>query len=392
MQSDKKLLTILGSTGSIGQSTLRVARMLSGEVRVYGLGCNRNLELLAEQIEEFKPSVVAVSSWDARGSVEFRDLASKYPSVEFIEGDECMVELAGRPVDIVLSSIVGAAGLRPSLAALESCRRLALANKETLVMAGDIFMAEVARRGVELIPVDSEHSAIFSLLHNVKKGELERILLTASGGSLRDLPVEELPKVTPAQALAHPTWNMGNKITIDSATLMNKGLEVIEAHHLFDTAYEKIDVVVHPESVVHSMIETVDGAVYAHMGVADMALPILNAMKYPEKVRNNFGRLDFTKSNTLRFLPWDSSRYPALTLCYEAGKRGGTLPAVLNAANEVAVDAFLKGKIFFTDIVRIVEKVMEGYQVIGDPGIEDIFEADRIAREIALINVRGMNK
>ncbi len=389
MQSDTKTITILGSTGSIGLSALRVLRELRDEFRVSGLGCNRNLELLEEQIREFRPAAVAVASAEIRRGPEYASLEQRYPHVEFITGDDCMETLATMETDITLSAIVGAAGLAPSLAALKSSKRIALANKETLVMAGDIFMKEAARRKVELIPVDSEHSAIFSLLHGVKSSELERILLTASGGGLRKVPVIDLDGVTPEEALCHPTWSMGRKITIDSATLMNKGLEVIEAHHLFSVSYEKIEVVIHPESVVHSMVETVDGAVYAHMGVADMALPILNALKYPQKTRNNFGRLDFSKESLLHFSGWDRERYPALTLCYEAGKRGGTLPAVLNGANEAAVNAFLDRRISFTDITSVVEKVMQLHEVIEKPSIDDIFEADSFAREISEKTIRG---
>ena len=236
---------------------------------------------------------------------------------------------------------------------------------------------------MELVPVDSEHSAVFSLLRGIEPGEVARIILTASGGSLRSLPVEELEEVTPEQALAHPTWDMGNKITIDSATLMNKGLEVIEAHHLFGMPYDRIDVLVHPESVVHAMVETIDGALYAHMGVADMAFPVLGALTYPGRRNNDFGRLRLEEAGRLTFGAVDGRRYPALALCYEAGRRGGTLPAVLNAANEAAVGAFLGGSLAFTGIVRVVEKAMERAAVVDDPALEDILAADREAREFA---------
>jgi len=378
-----KTITILGSTGSIGLSSLRVLRMLGDSYTVYGLSCGKNLPELEKQIEEFRPSAVAVDSIEVQSSDLFRRLRGRYPGVEFIEGEDCVALLAGRPVDMVISAIVGAAGLRPSFAALNASRRIALANKETLVMAGPLFMSAVKDRGVELIPVDSEHSAIFSLLHDKKRGEIDRIILTASGGSLRNMPMEDLAGVSPEQALAHPTWNMGSKITIDSATLMNKGLEVIEAHHLFNVDYEHIDVIIHKESIVHSMVETVDGSVFAHLGIADMALPILNALTYPEKVRNNFGRLDLTKYGSLNFHACDDARYPALKLCYEAGKRGGTAPAALNAANEIAVDAFLKRKTGFTDIAKIVEKTLEQHGVVDNPSLGDILDADRTAREIS---------
>ncbi|MCL2026718.1 MAG: 1-deoxy-D-xylulose-5-phosphate reductoisomerase, partial [Leptospirales bacterium] len=351
-----------------------------------------NLQVLEKQIEEFRPAAVAVSSHEVRAGKDYALIKERFGNVEFIESDKPAVELALRETAITVSAIVGAAGLEPSLAALKGTRRLALANKETLVMAGNIFMAEAARLKTEIIPIDSEHSAIFSLLGNTDKKELKRIIITASGGSLRSMPIEKLPEATPESALAHPTWSMGKKITIDSATLMNKGFEVIEAHHLFDLPYEKIDVVIHPESIVHAMIEMADGAVHAHMSVADMAIPILNAIKYPNKINNHFGQLDFTKAMQLNFLPWDASRYPALALCYKAGRRGGTMPAVLNAANEVCVEAFINGKISFTNIAEIVERTVESCNVTSTPGIDEIFEADRQAREISMKLIRGIKK
>jgi len=376
-------LTILGSTGSIGLSALRVVRSAPERFKVFGLACNRNLEMLSKQIDEFNPSVVAIGDETVYESEMVMLLRAKFPSVEFLFGEEGIIDLASRRCDVVLSSIVGGAGLKPSLAALDGCRRLALANKETLVMAGDLFMTLAADRGVELIPVDSEHSAIFMLLRNIEQNELERIILTASGGSLRDFPVDELETVTPEVALKHPTWSMGSKITIDSATLMNKGLEVIEAHYLFKTEYDRINVVIHPESIIHSMVETVDGAVYAHMGQADMALPILNALTYPEKIKNSFGRLNFSEVAKLTFREYDSKRYPALELCYAAGRRGGNTPAILNAANEEAVYAFLDRRIAFTDIVKIVEKAVSLCRFRGAPDLNGIFESDAEARDIA---------
>ena len=387
-----KTVTLLGSTGSIGLSALRVLRELKDEFKLYGLCCNSNLQVLEKQIEEFRPAAVAVSSREARASKDYALIKKRFGNVEFIESDKPALELALRKTEITISAIVGAAGLEPSLAALKGARRLALANKEALVMAGDIFMAEAARLGTEIIPIDSEHSAVFSLLGNAGEKDLERIIITASGGSLRSMPVEELSKVTPEQALAHPTWSMGKKITIDSATLMNKGLEVIEAHYLFNLPYEKIDVVIHPESIVHAMIEAADCALYAHMSVADMAIPILNAIKYPDKVNAHFGRLDFTKVMQLNFLPLDALRYPALALCYKAGKRGGTMPAALNAANEVCVEAFIDRKISFTNIVEIVERTLESCDITDTPSIDEIFEADRQAREISMKFIRGTKK
>ncbi len=378
-----KSVTILGSTGSIGVSSLRVIKFLTGEYRVYGLTCQKNITLLEAQIKEFHPEAVAVESHEIVTSDEYRNLKKRHKGVEFLEGEDGVIELAGRQVDLLVSAIVGAAGLKPTLNAVSSCKRIALANKETLVMAGDIFTEKIGSENNELIPVDSEHSALFSLLDNIEKSFVERIILTASGGSLRNLPVEKMDSVTPEMALNHPTWNMGNKITIDSATLMNKGLEVIEAHYLFGFDYEKIDVIIHPESIIHSMIELVDGALHAHMGVADMALPILAAMKYPEKVRNDFGRLKLEEIGSLNFTGYHRERYPSLELCYSAGKEGGTMPAVLNAANEVAVDAFLSKEIKFTDIVRIVDRTMKKMSNIKNPDIDDIIKSDIESRKIS---------
>ncbi len=376
-------ITILGSTGSIGESTLRVLRSLNGRLRVYGLACARNLAALERQMDEFAPAVVAVDSADALATVEYRDLKKRHPGVEFLEGEQGVIELAGRPVDVVLSAVVGSAGLRPALAALGRAKRLALANKETIVMAGDIVMKKVRESGTELVPVDSEHGAVFMLMESRRKEDIERIILTASGGSLRDADASELATITPERALAHPTWDMGSKITIDSATLMNKGLEVIEAHHMFGAPFDRIDVLIHPESIVHSMIETVDGIVYAHMGVTDMVFPILNALSWPEKLRNPFGKLKLDEVGTLHFSRPDTAKYPALDLCYDAGRCGGTMPAVLNAANEVAVGAFLDRKIAYTGIVSTVEKTMRSVPCQGDPGLDDLFAADTEARAIA---------
>ncbi|MDY6934572.1 MAG: 1-deoxy-D-xylulose-5-phosphate reductoisomerase [Spirochaetota bacterium] len=382
-------VTILGSTGSVGVSTLRVIKSLGKEFQVYGLSCHRNLDLIKDQIREFDPIAVAVSSDEIIKSEEYIKFKEEFPEVEFFDGEAGVTELASRRVDILVSAIVGAAGLKPTISAIPSVKRVALANKETLVMAGDIISQKVKEYGTELIPVDSEHNAIFFLLEKVKIQDIKRIILTASGGSLRDRSIAELKTVTPEEALAHPTWNMGDKITIDSATMMNKGLEVIEAHHLFDIDYDFIDVVIHPESIIHSMIETIDGAVYAYMSVADMAFPILNALTFPDKRDNDFGGLDLVKIGNLNFQSYDNNRYPALGLCYQAGKTGGTMPSVLNAANEVAVMAFLNEEIPFTDIVKIVEKIMGLHNTIYEPDINEIFEADVWARAEANRIIRG---
>lgn len=378
-----KTVSILGSTGSIGETTLRVLRFLKDEYRVYGLACGENIALLDRQIKEFRPVAVAVGTGAAATSEEYLSLKKKYPGTEFFDEEDGVVKLAGMNVDVLVSAIVGAAGLKPTLAGLAAAKRIALANKETLVMAGDIVKKLLGSNGAELIPVDSEHSAVFSLTGNMKQADILRIILTASGGSLRELSDSELETVTPERALAHPTWDMGNKITIDSATLMNKGFEVIEAHYLFDMNYDDIDVLLHPESIIHCMVETVDGVLYAHMSVTDMALPVLAAFTHPSKLSNPFGRLKLEEIKRLSFAACDRKRYPALDLCYAAGRRGGTMPAILNAANEIAVEAFLTGKIPFTDIVKVVEKTMARHRVTDDPGIQDIFDADREARDIS---------
>ena len=377
-------ISILGSTGSIGLSALRVIKTFSSKFKIYGLTCNRNIDILSNQIAEFKPAVVAIGDKSAAATDFVKKLIKENRETEFLFGDEGIIELASRKTDIVISAISGSAGLQPSIAALDGCKRLALANKETLVMAGEIFTELTIKKGVELIPVDSEHSAVFSLLSNLKKNELEHIILTASGGSLKDYPTEKLKDVTPEIALKHPTWNMGNKITIDSSTLMNKGLEVIEAHHLFNCSYDNIKVVIHPESIIHSMVETIDGSVYAHMGKTDMVFPILSALTYPTKIKNPFGRIDFAETESLTFRKYDGNKFPALELCYYAGRTGGNIPAVLNAANETAVYSFLEKKIRFTDITDIVEKTMNAVDVKNNPDIKDIFESDCEAKNIAL--------
>lgn len=376
-------LTILGSTGSIGISALRFIREYSQRFTLYGISCNRNLDECARQVEEFLPAVVAIADSDIFNSDACKDMRGRFPDIEFLVGEEGVVELARRKVDSTLSAIVGAAGLKPSMAALESTGRMALANKETLVMAGPHFIKKAAQNNVSVVPVDSEHSALFFLLDGRKKEDLHRLILTASGGSLRDYPVYDLTDVSPAEALAHPTWDMGKKITIDSATLVNKGLEVMEAHHLFGTPYDSIDILIHPESIIHSMVEMRDGAFYAHMGLADMVFPIQSALTYPEMLDTAFGRLDFNSISHLSFRTYEKERYPALELCYAAGKAGGTVPAVLNAANEIAVTAFLEGEIRFTDIAVLIEKTMEKTAAVREPSMDDIFSADNEARQVA---------
>lgn len=371
-------IIILGSTGSIGRSALRVIRSFPERFAVRGLSCSSSLEELRGQIREFNPEYAAVT-----GDCSVAALAAEFPGTKFLHGANALDELVTVGCDILLTSVVGAAGLAPTIAAMPHIRTLAIANKETLVVGGDIVKAEAARHGVQIIPVDSEHSAIFQLLSPEHRRDLHRIIITASGGSMRDRTLDQMRTITPAEALQHPTWNMGSKITIDSATLMNKGLEVIEAHHLFDLKYDMIDVVVHPESVIHSMIETKDGSVYSHMGVTDMVYPIMNAFSYPERLETPFPRLDFSRLKSLTFREYDPVRFPGLKLCYEAGRTGGSAPCILNGANEVAVAAFLEGRIPFTGIVEIVKRVLDTIPAASRPVLAELREADRKSRECA---------
>ncbi|MDA3901526.1 MAG: 1-deoxy-D-xylulose-5-phosphate reductoisomerase [Spirochaetes bacterium] len=371
---------ILGSTGSIGCSTLRVIDEHPDLFSVKALVCNSNISCLTEQLCRYKPSFCGITSLND-SSVD--SLRSSFPDTSFFIGKDAAIDVVAEGADICVSAIVGAAGFLPSLAALKSCKRIALANKETLVMGGELFFNEASRCKSEVIPVDSEHSAVFALLNGLPDNEVESVVLTASGGSLREYPLDQLSDVTPDQALAHPTWNMGCKITIDSATLMNKGFEVIEAHHLFSLPYDKIKVLVHPESLIHSLVQTVGGALHAHLGVADMVFPISYALLYPEIIPNSFKKLDLVEAGSLTFKKLDDKRYPALLLCYEAGLRGGLAPAILNASNEVAVHAFLNRKIRFTQIVEVVDVALNELGALSSVDVGSILDADARARVVA---------
>lgn len=378
-------LTILGSTGSIGTQALEVVRSL-GDISVEALGAGRNIQLLEEQIRAFRPrfACVADEALAADLKIKVADTDTKV-----LSGPKGMEELAEEPgSDTVVGAIVGFAGLIPSLAAVRAGKRLALANKETLVAAGDLVRAELAKSGAELIPVDSEHSAVFQCLEAIssarRQAEVKRILLTASGGPFAGKKREELANVTPEMALKHPNWDMGAKITIDSATLMNKGLEVLEAAQLFCVSVDKIDVVVHRQSIVHSMIELKDGAVLAQMGVPDMKLPIQLALTYPKRLPMADNTLDLTKAGTLTFEEPDKETFRCLALAYEAAQTGHTMPCVLNGANEAAVALFLKKKIGFLEIGDVIERVMQAHKPVKRPTLADIIEADRWARETVL--------
>jgi len=376
-----KNLVILGSTGSIGVSTLDVVAAFPERYRVVALTCGNNLERLADQVRRFRPQMVAVLT--AADADRLRSLLGP-ACPEILWGVEGLIACAVHPeAHLAVSAIVGAAGLVPTMAAIEAGKNVALANKETLVVAGPLVMAAVARKGVHLYPVDSEHSAIFQSLEGHSKADVRRLILTASGGPFRDRALAELRQVLPADALAHPNWQMGRKISIDSATMMNKGLEVIEAHWLFDLPVEKIDVHIHPQSIVHSMVEYVDGSVIAQLGIPDMKTPIAYALSYPERLPLDLPPLDLCALGSLTFARPDPERFACLSLAYEALRVGGTAPAVLNAANEVAVEAFLRGEVAFLDIPAIIRTALERHSATTLTHLDEAIRADRWGRSEA---------
>jgi 1-deoxy-D-xylulose-5-phosphate reductoisomerase len=374
-------LAILGSTGSIGVSTLDVVRQHPDKFSVAGLAAGRDIALLAEQIKEFRPEAVSVR--DEESIVKLQAILGDYkPEILFGSDGACAIAAADGP-DMVVSAIVGAAGLLPTVSAIKAGKHIALANKETLVVAGQLVSDLVKKHNVQLLPVDSEHSAIFQSLEGHRTEDVERIILTASGGPFRNTSAEELKKVGLEQALKHPQWSMGAKITIDSATMMNKGLEVIEAHWLFNMPAEKIGVVVHPQSIIHSMVEYIDGCVIAQLGAPDMRAPIAYALSYPDRCISGIQKLDLIKIGTLTFEEPDMVRFPALSLAFDALKAGRTYPAVLNAANEIAVAAFLDKKISFVDIATTVDKTMQSHDAFTPVELEEYITADKWARDTA---------
>jgi 1-deoxy-D-xylulose-5-phosphate reductoisomerase len=374
-----KKISILGSTGSIGKNVLKVAASFPEHFTVVGLTAGWNIDLLREQIEAFSPLLVSVA--EEKTVEKLRALLPSSTRTEIVWGQEGNEQVASlNDADMVVSAIVGAAGLLPTLAAIRSGKDVALANKETLVMAGRLIMDEVKKQQVRLLPIDSEHSAIAQALEAGRKEDVARIILTASGGPFLNLDKESLWQVSPEQALHHPNWDMGRKISIDSATLMNKGLEVIEAYWLFDVALENIEVLVHPQSIVHSLVEFVDGSVVAQLGIPDMRVPISYALSYPERLPTGLSRLNLTECSNLSFLEPDTQRFPALKTAYEACRIGGCMPAVLNAANEVAVAAFLDGKLKFPQISKVVAETMARIDYKEDTDFEAILAADRLAR------------
>jgi 1-deoxy-D-xylulose-5-phosphate reductoisomerase len=380
-------IAILGSTGSIGVQALDVIASQRGRYTVTALGAGRNIALLKEQIDIFRPRLVAV--YDEEHAYRLRELSGAGTGTAVVHGPQGYCEVAAlQESDLVLSAMVGAAGLIPTLAAIEARKNIALANKETLVMAGELVMAAAGRQGVMILPVDSEHSAIFQCLQGQRREALKRIILTASGGPFYTWSQDALRDVKPAQALKHPNWEMGKKITIDSASMMNKGLEIIEARWLFDVPVEQIEVVVHPQSIVHSFVEYWDGSVIAQLGKPDMRIPIAYALSWPERLPREGPFMDFRETSTLEFRPPDEEKFPCLGLACNAVKTGGTMPAVLNGANEIAVQAFLDEEIRFTDIASVIKRVMNAHLPVFSPALADIINADREAREGAMKNIK----
>ena len=386
-----KHLCILGSTGSIGRNALKVVEMFPQQFGVKALAAKTNITLLAKQIEQFGPELAVV--YDEEGAKQLKNKLAAGIKVDILCGEAGYLTAASASgVDVTLTAVVGAAGLMPTLAAIEAGKTIALANKETLVMAGEIVTKKAAQKGVQILPVDSEHSAIFQCLQGHRKTDLAKILLTASGGPFLNLPVSEFSNISKAQALNHPNWDMGPKITVDSATLMNKGLEVIEAKFLFDVSEDMIEVIIHPQSVIHSMVAYQDGSVIAQLGIPDMKGAIAYALSFPERLPLNQPFPDFSDGRGLTFQKPDLEKFPCLALAFKACKVGKTLPAVLNAANEIAVNAFLKEEIAFNDIARVVSWTMDAHTVVADPALSDIINADRQARMKAADLIQHINQ
>lgn len=379
-----KAITLLGSTGSIGTQTLDIVEHHPDKFRIVGLAAGSNFEMLAQQVRQFRPEIVAIGN-----EAKLPELKDALSNLDYnpiiVTGIQGTIEVAGYgDAKSVVTGIVGCAGLLPTIAAIKAGKDIALANKETLIAGGPVVLPLVKKYGVKLLPADSEHSAIFQCLQGVPPGGLRRIILTASGGAFRDLPAEKLASVTIADALKHPNWSMGQKITIDSATLMNKGLEVIEAHYLFGVDYEHIDIVVHPQSIIHSLIEVQDTSVLAQLGWPDMRLPLLYALSWPDRIHTDWKKFDLVTAGDLTFRAPDRQKYPCIDLAYAAGKAGGSMPAVLNGANEQAVALFLAEKIHFIDIPKVIEKVCDKHRAdfTSTPSLDDILAADSWARQM----------
>ena len=381
-----KAITVLGSTGSIGTQTLDIFSQYPDRFRAIGLAAGSNATLLAEQIRQFRPQIAAI--WNEEKLPELQAaIADLDPQPTVLAGAEGVIEVARYgDAEAVVTGIVGCAGLLPTIAAIEAGKDIALANKETLIAGGPVVNPLIQKHGVKLLPADSEHSAIFQCLQGVPHDGLRRILLTASGGAFRDWPVEKLAEVKVADAIKHPNWSMGRKITVDSATLMNKGLEVIEAHYLFGLDYDRIDIVVHPQSIIHSLIELQDTSMLAQLGWPDMRLPLLYALSWPDRLYTNWEPLDLVKAGDLTFRAPDRRKYPCMDLAYAAGRAGGTMSAALNAANEQAVALFLDEKVHFLDIPKLIEATCEKHRADNrqNPNLEDILAVDHWARQAVL--------
>ena len=376
-----KRISILGSTGSIGQQTLDVIAEIETEIDIFALTANSSLDLLFKQIKKFKPEYAVLMNEKKASELKYR--LNDFPTT-VLSGMDGLINVAtAKEVDLVVNSVVGSVGVKPTYEAIKAKKDIALANKETLVTAGSVIMAEADKNDVNILPVDSEHNAIFQALQGEEIADVKRIILTASGGPFREYSKEELNEVTVEQALDHPNWDMGGKITIDSATLMNKGLEVIEAKWLFDLSYDEIDVVVHPQSIIHSLVEYKDHSVLAELGLPDMKVPIQYALTYPKRAKNNLEPLNLAEVGELTFEEPKRESFPCLNYAYQAGKAGGTMPAVLNAANEIAVSAFLDNQIKFITIPKVIAATMDKHKKIEQPELSDIFKADKWAREQA---------
>ncbi|MGL5206959.1 MAG: 1-deoxy-D-xylulose-5-phosphate reductoisomerase [Acidaminococcaceae bacterium] len=383
-----KTIAVMGSTGSIGRQTLDVAKANPDKIKIGALAAHANDEFLEQQIRIFKPDIAAIFDYEAA-----KRLKARYNGeTEILAGEEGLLAVATyNEIDTLVAAISGYAGLRSTLAAVENKKNIALANKETLVAAGGLFMEAVKRNNVSLLPVDSEHSAVFQSLNGEKNEDVKRLLITASGGPFRGKQISDLETVSLEQCLSHPKWSMGKKITVDSATLANKGLEVIEAHWLFGIDYDKIEVVVHPQSIVHSLVEFNDGSVIAQMGLTDMKLPIQYALSFPKRWDNAFGQLDLIKASPLTFEEPDVATFPLLKIAVECGKAGGTAPCAFNAANEEAVYAFLAGKIRFLDIASVVSGTLDIHENINNPTLEDIESVDEMSRNCARLVIKKLN-
>ncbi|MFW6035753.1 MAG: 1-deoxy-D-xylulose-5-phosphate reductoisomerase [Halothermotrichaceae bacterium] len=384
-----KKLVLLGSTGSIGTQTLEVIDHLDETWKIVGLTANSNIDLLEKQAVKYQPEYLVIMYEHLAKELEYR---LDNHDIKILSGKKGLEYLAGQvEAELVINALVGAVGLKPTMAALKSGKKLGLANKESLVIGGEVIQKYIKENKNKILPIDSEHNAVFQIMKGHDKSEVEKIILTASGGPFREYPEEKLNNVSVKQALDHPNWDMGGKITIDSATLINKGLEVIEAHWLFQQPYDNIKVVVHPESIIHSMVEFVDGSIMAELGVADMKIPIQYIFTYPDRHSGKSKKLDLYKTAQLNFEKPDFKKFPGLELAYTAGKEGGTLPVVFNGANEIAVNNFLENRISFTYIPIIIEKVMNKHNIIYNPVLDDIYQVDEWSRRMAKEALNSVN-